>query len=82
MRSKPLNTSPKIPLTSGPRDAYGNSFAAVVTCSCGHQAQLPHDPWVKLATGYGVELARARARLRCRVCGRRGARIEVYRVSS
>lgn len=70
----------KITLTPGPRDAYANSFAAVAICACGHQAQLPHDPWVRLATGYGVELERARARLRCRKCGVRMPRVEVYRV--
>lgn len=79
MRSKSPTTSPKIPLTPGPKDVYGNSFAAVARCTSGHDAQLP-DQWVKLATGYGPDLERALARLRCSKCGGRGPRIEVYRV--
>jgi hypothetical protein len=68
-----------ITLRPGPADAYGNSFAAVARCPCGHDAQLP-DRWVKLAAGYGQELEKARARLRCGKCGGRNPRVEVYRV--
>jgi hypothetical protein len=71
---------PTIDLKPGPRDAYGNAFAAVARCPCGHDAQLPHE-WVNLATGYGAELERDKARLRCRKCGGRVSRVEVYRVS-
>lgn len=64
----------------GKRDDYGNAFAAIAVCSCGHAAQLPHE-WVKLAASYGVELEQARARLRCSKCGARMPRVEVYRVA-
>jgi hypothetical protein len=70
---------PKLKLTPGPKDAYGNSFAAVAVCPCGHEGQLPHE-WVKLAVGRGAELEQARARLRCRKCGARMPRVEVFRV--
>jgi hypothetical protein len=70
---------PPIKLTPGKPDEYGNSFAAVVHCVCGHQRQLP-DRWVALAIGYGAELQKARARLRCGKCGGRMPRVEVYRV--
>ena len=70
---------PKIKLTPGPRDDYGNCFAAVARCTCGHDAQLP-DTWVKPAAGYGAEREAARARLRCKKCGGRMPRVEVYRV--
>jgi len=70
---------PKIKLTPGPKDAYGNSFAAVARCACGHDAQL-QDQWVKLAAGYGAQLERAKARQGCRKCRGRVPRVEVYRV--
>jgi hypothetical protein len=70
---------PKLKLTPGPKDEDGNCLAAVAVCACGHQRQLPHE-WVKLATGYGPELEKARARLRCQKCGARMPRVEVYRV--
>lgn len=70
---------PRINLTPGARDDYGNSFAAVERCACGHDAQLP-DEWVKLATGYGSELEKARGRLKCGMCGARNPRLDVYRV--
>jgi hypothetical protein len=70
---------PTIELTPGPRDPYGNAFAAIARCACGHDAQLPHE-WVALATGYGQELQQARARLRCKKCGGRMPKVEVYRV--
>lgn len=68
-----------IKLTPGPKDEYGNALAAIAVCGCGRQAQLPHE-WVKLASMFGLELERARARLRCSKCGRRMPRVEVYRV--
>ncbi|HEY6456017.1 MAG TPA: hypothetical protein VIY90_12135 [Steroidobacteraceae bacterium] len=64
----------------GKRDEYGNAFAAIAVCSCGHEAQLS-DEWVKLAAMYGIELQQARARLRCSKCGARMPRVEVYRVA-
>jgi hypothetical protein len=70
---------PKIKLNPGPKDSYGNCFAAVARCPCGHDAQLPHE-WVKLAAGYGKEFEQSRARLRCGKCGGRMPRVEVYRV--
>jgi hypothetical protein len=66
-------------LAPGPRDEYGNCFAAVARCACGHDAQLPHER-VKLAAGYGAELQQSRARLRCTQCGAKMPRVEVYRV--
>jgi len=69
-----------IKLKPGPRDAYGNSFAAVARCVCGHERQLP-DRWVQLAVATGHELQQARARLKCAKCGARMPRVEVYRVS-
>jgi hypothetical protein len=71
---------PLIKLKPGPRDAYGNCFAAVARCPCGHDAQLPHE-WVALAAGYGAELENGRARLRCTKCSGRMPRVEVYRVT-
>jgi hypothetical protein len=80
IRGKHAESPPTIKLKPGLRDAYGNCFAAVARCNCGHDAQLP-DEWVNLATGYGRELETARARLRCGKCGGRMPRIEVYRVT-
>jgi hypothetical protein len=78
---RPKQTEPPpIKLTPGAPDMYGNSYAAVARCACGHDSQLP-DKWVKLAVGYGVELQQARARLRCKKCGGRMPRVEVYRVA-
>jgi hypothetical protein len=36
--------------------------------------------WVKMAAGFGRELEKARARLKCMKCGARMPRVEVYRV--
>jgi hypothetical protein len=63
----------------GARDEYGNAFAAIAICSCGHEAQLPHE-WIRLTASYGLELQQERARLRCSKCGARMPRVEVYRV--
>jgi hypothetical protein len=60
------------------RSAYSGP-SPVAICACGHDAQLP-DEWVKLAAGYGADLEKARARLRCVQCGGRMPRVEVYRV--
>jgi hypothetical protein len=70
---------PKLKLNPGPKDSHGNCFAAVAVCACGHARQLP-DEWVKLATRYGSELDKVRARLKCTECGARMPRVEVYRV--
>ncbi len=70
----------KIKLTPGPKDEYGNRFAAISVCSCGHEAQLPHE-WVKLAANNDFGLQSLRSRLRCTKCGGRMPRIEVYRVA-
>jgi hypothetical protein len=80
MRLATDHKPPTIDLKAGPRDSYGNTFAAVARCPCGHDAQLP-DEWVALAAGYGAELERAKARLRCGKCGGRMPRVEVYRVA-
>jgi hypothetical protein len=72
---------PKLRLIPGPKDSYGNCFAAVAVCACGHSRQLP-DAWVKLAAGFGAELLKARARLKCEKCGARMPKIEVYRVAA
>jgi len=66
-------------MTGGPPNAYGERFAAIAGCRCGHDAQLPHE-WTRMASLYGAEKEEACARLKCRKCGRRGARVEVYRV--
>jgi hypothetical protein len=58
---------------------YGASFACVARCPCGRDVQLGHE-WIKLASMYGQELERERARLKCRKCGARSPRVEVYRV--
>jgi hypothetical protein len=70
---------PKIKLTPGARNSYGNCFAAVARCACGHERQLPAE-WVQLAARYGAELQQARARLRCTKCGARMPQVQVYRV--
>lgn len=70
---------PRIKLTPGPKDDYGNALAAIAACCCGHEAQLPHE-WVKLSGSLSVDLEKARARLRCSKCGARMPRVEVYRV--
>jgi hypothetical protein len=75
----PKHSPPTIKLTPGPRDEYGNCFAAIARCACGHDAQLP-DEWVKPAMSHAPELEKARVRLRCRKCGGRNPRVEVYRV--
>lgn len=72
---------PKLKLIPGRKDDYGNAFAAIAVCQCGHHAQLP-DEWVKLAATYGMELEQARARLKCSKCGGRMPKIEVYRVGA
>jgi hypothetical protein len=77
VRGKQAETAPTIKLSPGLRDADGNCFAAIARCPCGHDAQLPAE-WVALATGHGRELQQARARLRCRKCGGRMPRVEVY----
>jgi hypothetical protein len=78
---RPKQPEPRpIKLTPGATDSYGNAFAAVARCACGHDSQLS-DEWVQLAVGFGAELEKARARLRCRKCGGRMPRIEVYRVA-
>jgi hypothetical protein len=76
---KPI--APQIKMTPGPPNKYGDCFAAVARCKCGHDAQLPQE-WVRMAAMYGKEKEQARARLRCSKCGCRMPRVEVYRVPS
>ena len=57
-------------------DTYGNAFAVLAICSCGHAAELL-GAYAAVGTDWNFE--GMRARMKCGRCGGRSPKIEVYR---